>query len=80
MLSTISGTPCACAIAAMALPMSVMLPRGLPIDSTNTAFVRSSISWLERRRVAVMAKRAWMPNCGSVLREQVVGAAVERAD
>jgi hypothetical protein len=64
-LSTISGTPCACATFATA-SMSVMLPSGLPIDSTNTAFVRSSISLPKESGSRWSAKRVSIPNCGRV--------------
>jgi hypothetical protein len=45
--------------------MSVMLPSGLPMDSTNTALVRSSIS-AAKGRVARIGKARLDADCGSV--------------
>ena len=46
-LSTMSGTPCACATSASAA-MSATLPDGLPIVSTNSAFVFGRIAAAHR--------------------------------
>ena len=64
-LSTISGTPAACATAASAA-MSVTLPSGLPTDSQKMALVRSSISAAKVSGFVASAKRVVMPICGSV--------------
>ena len=64
-LSTMSGTPWACAISATAA-MSITLPAGLPTDSQNTALVRSSISFAMPSTSPGAAKRVSMPICGMV--------------
>ena len=63
-LSTISGTPCRCAAAAIA-SMSQMLPAGLPTLSQNTARVSPSISRSMSAAASLAAKRASMPWRGS---------------
>ncbi|MNP54208.1 hypothetical protein D3C76_1487450 [compost metagenome] len=64
-LSTISGTPWRCAASARAC-RSTMLPAGLPMDSQNTALVRSSISASSAGMSSWAAKRVWMPKRGRV--------------
>ena len=64
-LSTISGTPCACAIFAKA-STSATLPDGLPTVSMKIALVRSSMSLSNEAGSSPSAKRVSMPNCGSV--------------
>ena len=77
-LSTISGRPVACAASAQA-PMSMTFSRGLPIVSAKTAScsvvdqgreVLGPVGVGEARLDAVLRQR---------VREQVVGAAVERS-
>ena len=46
--------------------MSVMLPWGLPSDSTKIALVFASISGSNDSGRRWSAKRVWMPYCGSV--------------
>ncbi len=63
-LSTITGTPCLCAIAAIA-SRSGMFPAGLPMVSQNTAAVLSSIRRSRAAALSSAANRTWMPRLGS---------------
>ena len=63
-LSTINGTPAACATSATA-SRSTTLPAGLPMVSQKTAQVRSSISASMESASSSAANRASMPRVGS---------------
>ena len=76
-LSTISGRPCACAASAQAA-MSTTLSFGLPIVSANTRRVLSSVSAGDRARVVGVGEAHLDAVLRQRVREQVVGAAVER--
>ncbi len=69
-LSTISGTSCACAMSASA-SMSTMLPAGLPIDSQKTAAVLSSMCFAMASALSSSAKRTSMPCRGNMCRNSV---------
>ena len=75
-LSTISGTPCACATAASA-SMSQMLPAGLPTLSQKTARVLSSISFSIAAGAVGFGKAHRDALARQHVREQRVGGAVE---
>ena len=77
MLSTISGMPWRCAISASAAK-SVTLPAGLPTDSQKIARVFASINFSNEAGSRWSANFTVRPYCGKRVREQVVGAAVER--
>ncbi len=69
-LSTITGTPCLWAIAAIA-SRSGMLPAGLPMVSQNTAAVLSSMSASSAAGLSSLAKRTSMPRLGRVCANSV---------
>ena len=69
-LSTMVATPWACATSATAA-RSTMLPAGFPMLSTNTAFVRSSISLARSSGPSPSAKRTSIPSCGSMWAKSV---------
>ena len=62
-LSTITGTPCLCAIVVIA-SRSGMLPAGLPIVSQKTAAVFSSISASSDAALSSLANRTSTPMAG----------------
>ena len=64
-LSTMTATPCLCAIVVIA-SRSGMLPAGLPIVSQYTATVFASISFSSSAALSFFAKRTSMPWRGSV--------------
>ena len=70
MLSTITGTPCSCAIVVIA-SRSGMLPAGLPMLSQNTAAVLSSIRDASAAALSSVANRTSMPMLRNVWANRV---------